>query len=262
MLLAMSTWLTILVCWPAPGPPWWTIVLPIACQQGCRASTTSASPPIMIDKPGLAGADVAAGDRGVDAGRPCGPAASADLDGQATARWWSCRRGCCPGRQPANTPSGAEDHLAHVGRIADDREDDVAPLGDGPGAVGPGGARGPAAVRLWPGCGCRRWRRSPADQVAAHAGPITPVPIQPMRVTPGVIEGAVISGEVGGRLDGLGELSTQRKMAGGWPLPSEAELRGSAFPSWSLGTRHVHKGQTRVDDDRRAFTTPGVGGSR
>ena len=41
MFVAISVWLTILVCWPAPAPPWWIIVLPIASQQGCRASTTS-----------------------------------------------------------------------------------------------------------------------------------------------------------------------------------------------------------------------------
>ena len=42
-------WLTILVCCPAPGPPWWTIVLPMHSNTGCTASTTSLSPPIMID---------------------------------------------------------------------------------------------------------------------------------------------------------------------------------------------------------------------
>ena len=45
----MRIWFTIFVCCPAPAPPCLTITLPIACQHGFRASTTSASPPIIID---------------------------------------------------------------------------------------------------------------------------------------------------------------------------------------------------------------------
>ncbi|GIT30682.1 MAG: hypothetical protein Ct9H300mP1_27280 [Planctomycetaceae bacterium] len=43
MLVAIRIWLTILVCCPAPAPPWCTIVPPIASQHGCRAGTTSSS---------------------------------------------------------------------------------------------------------------------------------------------------------------------------------------------------------------------------
>ena len=49
MLEAIKTWLTIFVCWPAPAGPWWTIVLPMVSKSGFKASTTAASPPIMIE---------------------------------------------------------------------------------------------------------------------------------------------------------------------------------------------------------------------
>ena len=49
MLEAIRTWLTILVCWPAPAGPWCTMVLPIVSKRGRKASTTSFSPPIMIE---------------------------------------------------------------------------------------------------------------------------------------------------------------------------------------------------------------------
>ncbi len=64
---AMSVWLTIFACWPAPGSPWWTMVLPMRSKQGRRASTASGSPPIHDGKPGFAGAYVAAGDGRVEA---------------------------------------------------------------------------------------------------------------------------------------------------------------------------------------------------
>ena len=41
--------MTIFVCWPAPGPPWWTIVLPSASRSGRTRSTVAASPPTMIE---------------------------------------------------------------------------------------------------------------------------------------------------------------------------------------------------------------------
>ncbi len=47
---AIKVWFTILVCCPAPGPPWRTIALPMACHLSPSASTTCASQPIMIDR--------------------------------------------------------------------------------------------------------------------------------------------------------------------------------------------------------------------
>ena len=53
MPVAMRIWLTILVCWPAPGPPWRIHFEPIAFQSGSSAATVSASPPIMIESVAL-----------------------------------------------------------------------------------------------------------------------------------------------------------------------------------------------------------------
>ncbi len=106
MLLAMRIWLTILVCWPAPAGPWWTIVLPMHSRSGRTASTASVSPPTMIDRAAFL-APTSPPETGASTlcdalrlGRVV------DFAGPATARWWSCRPGPCLAWLPASAPCG------------------------------------------------------------------------------------------------------------------------------------------------------------
>ena len=133
MLEAIRTWLTILVCWPAPAGPWCTIVLPMTSKRGRKASTTSFSPPIMIDSRAS-----------------CAPTSPPET-GASTA-WtflaraaWSisiARAGSLvvmstrtvPGFAPASVPCVPQRDLAHVLRVADDRENHVRRLRRPPGA--------------------------------------------------------------------------------------------------------------------------------
>ena len=67
MFVAMRIWLTILVCWPAPGPPWRIHFAPISFQSGSSAATTSGVAADHDRERAVLRADVAAGDRRIDA---------------------------------------------------------------------------------------------------------------------------------------------------------------------------------------------------
>ena len=145
----MSVWLTILACCPAPAPPCRTHFEPIAFQQGSSRSTVVASPPIMIESvplraptsPPETGASIAV--------TPRSAAARGDLLGQRRlAGGHVDQHAAWP--QPASAPSLAEDHLAHVAGIADDREHDVGLCGRSRGRIGPRGAARDERVGLGP----------------------------------------------------------------------------------------------------------------
>ena len=192
MLVAIRIWLTILVCWPAPAGPWWTIVLPMVSKSGRRASTTSFSPPIMIDSrasraptsPPETGASTAC--------TLLGPRPPRRSRRPAPARWWSCRRAPCPAwRRRACRRAPSVTSRTSCG-IADDREDDVRRRGDRPGRVGE--LRPPSRPGPW---SSRRVRLKtvawyPAAIRCPHIDePMTPVPIQPIRVFPGANSSAI-----------------------------------------------------------------------
>ena len=184
MFVAISTWLTSFVCWPAPGPPWRTIVLPIACQHGRRASIASAWPPIMIDSrasraptsPPETGASMLATPL-----RAANSAISTASEGWLVVMSTRIE----PSRQPPSAPSGPRITLrtsAGYPTIVNTTSEAAATaLGESAQAA-PFATRGSAfhRVRL------KTVAEKPASIKWPHMlAPITPVPIQPIRVLPG-----------------------------------------------------------------------------
>ena len=157
---------TIFVCWPAPAPPWCTIVLPMASNSGRTRSSASASPPTMIDSVRVRAPDVAAGDRRVErvrrrlaSGRL---AISIASDGSLVVMSTSI----VPGARAGEDAVAPRIDLAHVGREADDREDDVGLLGGTHAASRPRRRRHRAAAGPWP----RVLRVTRSRQPLARAG--------------------------------------------------------------------------------------------
>ena len=101
MLVAIRIWLTILVCWPGAGRPLVDDRLAHRLEQrAASASTTSVSPPIMIESR-ASRAPTSPPETGAStAWTPLGLRRLEDLDAPAPARWWSCRRATVPGLAP------------------------------------------------------------------------------------------------------------------------------------------------------------------
>ena len=139
----------------------------------------------MIDSRASRAADVAAGDRRVDAGHADLGGRLGDLDRQRRLAGGHVDQHVARFRA-GQRAVGPEHHLRTSAGIADDREDDVRGLGDRLGAVGPAGAAGPAAAAARRGVRLNTVVGKPAAIRWPHMlEPITPVPIQPMRVFPG-----------------------------------------------------------------------------
>ena len=146
------------------------IVLPIASQQGCKRVDDVLVAADHDRQPGLLRADVAAGDRRIDACTPLALAASAistASDGSLVVMSTRIVARLAAGQRAV----AAEDHLAHVARKADDGEDHVALLGDVPGRSGPGRALVEQRLGLALRAVIDGGGKALGDQVRAHALP-------------------------------------------------------------------------------------------
>src|SRR5262245_44503938 len=140
MFAAMSVWLTSFVCCPAPGPPWWTIVLPMRPKAGSTAANAAAAPPPTIARRDTAApasppeTPRAAADRAPGAGRAQREGAARgrslrDLDGERRlgGRHVDEHAALAQARQ---RPLRPEHDLPHVARETHHAEHDVASLCD------------------------------------------------------------------------------------------------------------------------------------
>ena len=142
-------------------------------------------------QPGLACADVAAGDRRIDGMHLLWPVPPDRSRSPVPARSSSCRPRRCPAWRRERAV-GPQRHLADVAGIADDREDDVGLQRRPPGVNRRAWPPAPPAAALSPRCGCKLLPRSrPRSSGRTSIVPITPVPIQPMRVFPGANSSAI-----------------------------------------------------------------------
>ena len=143
-------------------------------------------------QPGFSRADVAAGDRRVDRVHALAPSRPVTISTASAGSLVVMSTSMVPGFAPARTPLLAQDHLAHVAGIADDGEDHVRGLGH---LLRRGGdRRPPCRPAAWSSrrCGCRPWPGSRPSIRCPHIDePMTPVPIQPIRVFPGANSSAM-----------------------------------------------------------------------
>ena len=147
----MRIWLTIFVCWPAPGPPWWIHFEPIVFQIGSRAATVSASPPIMIESVALR-APTSPPETGASM---LTTSALGGLLGNLHRQRRLARRHV--DQNAARFAAGQravvrQQHLADVVRKADDRNDDVRRGRHVARRSGPSGAASPSARPLSTWC--------------------------------------------------------------------------------------------------------------